>query len=160
MPVLIVKTAKPFILFLWFGQHGSHHVCDVNYSVLTAVPFNGRFLLMANQPTPVTLPLFWTLSYDSDVLSKENSEVKKLHLKRISASWKRIKFVHPPLYIQISKTALLCRELGINEKLFLPFLCSGRDACSGCLWGQEWESWESDAHPPQTIWRCVPSFCW
>lgn len=88
---LIVKTVKPFVLFLWFGQHGSHHVCDVNYSVFIVVPFDGKFLLKANQPTPVALAQFWITSCDTEILSKENSEVKKLHLKRISVSGKRTK---------------------------------------------------------------------
>lgn len=163
---LNMKTFKPFVLFLWFGQHGSHHTCDANYSVFTAVPFSGKFLLTANQPTLVVLPQFWIPSCDTDILSKENSEVKKLHLKRISTGGKRTKFVHPPLYIQISKTAinaLSCRQQGIKccDKLFLSFSCSGRDPCSGCLCGQEWESWETDATPSQTFsWRCVPSFRW
>lgn len=55
---------------------------------------------------------------------KIHSEVKELHLKRISASGKETEFVHSSLYIQISNTAmnaLPCRQLEVKcyDKLFL-----------------------------------------
>lgn len=55
---------------------------------------------------------------------KIHSEVKELHLKRISASGKETEFVHSSLYIQISNTAmnaLPCRQLGVKcyDKLCL-----------------------------------------
>lgn len=159
MPVLIVKTVKPSVLFLWFGQHGSHHMCDVNYSVFTAVPFNASSFWQPTSPHQLhclcsgCLPTILTFS-------KENSEVKELHLKRISACWKRIKFVHPPLHIQISKTALSCRqEFNVmKNSSCLSSAVAEMHAIGVSGWG--WEPWESDAHPSQTFWRHVSSFCW
>lgn len=102
----MVEPVKPFALFLWLRQHRSHHTCDVNYMVFTAEPSNSQFHQMANQSKLVALPQLWISSCDPDLLSKENSEVKKLHWNRLSASGKRTKFVHLPLYIQISNTAM------------------------------------------------------
>lgn len=118
----MVKPAKPFALFLWLRQHGSHHMCDVNYTVFTPVPSNGQFQPLANQSKLVALPLLWILSFDPGLLSEEKSEVKTLYWNSPFARGKRTKIVHP--YVQISNTAMnaLSRgQFGIEcyDKLFL-----------------------------------------
>lgn len=102
----MVEPVKPFALFLWLRQHRSHHTCDVNYMVFTAEPSNSQFHQMANQSNwwhclssgylPVILTYF----------QRKILKSKKLHWNRLSASGKRTKFVHLPLYIQISNTAM------------------------------------------------------
>lgn len=108
MPFFMVELAKPFALFLWQRQHGSHHTCSVNFTVFTSVihwlvPFN-----ISSMQWPVSPN--WSHCLCSGSVSWCTSKGKfwsqTTHWNNLLFSGKRTKLGHHHVYIQTSNTVM------------------------------------------------------
>lgn len=118
------------VLVVWAAWLPPHVWCELFSIYCCAIQC--KFLLTANQPTPVALPLFWMPYYDTDIF-KGKFRSQRTSLKEDFCLLKEDKNCPSTSTYSDFKNCIIM-QIGIQcYELFLPFFCSGRDACNRCL---------------------------